>query len=44
VENHVDEMTEQMLYGAGIGAGMRVLDIGCGPGAVWASFKSASRQ
>jgi ubiquinone/menaquinone biosynthesis C-methylase UbiE len=34
VANHVDEMTEQMLSDAGIGAGMRVLDIGCGPGAV----------
>ena len=32
--NHVDEMTERMLDDAGIGRGMRVLDIGCGPGAV----------
>lgn len=32
--NSVDEMTERMLDDAGIGAGMRVLDIGCGPGAV----------
>lgn len=32
--NQVDEMTERLLDDAGIGAGMRVLDIGCGPGAV----------
>ncbi|MEM7772519.1 MAG: class I SAM-dependent methyltransferase, partial [Cyanobacteria bacterium P01_A01_bin.37] len=32
--NSVDEMTERMLDDAGIRAGMRVLDIGCGPGAV----------
>jgi SAM-dependent methyltransferase len=32
--NSVDEMTERMLDDAGIGQGMRVLDIGCGPGAV----------
>lgn len=32
--NPVDEMTERMLDDAGIGQGMRVLDIGCGPGAV----------
>jgi SAM-dependent methyltransferase len=32
--NQVDEMTERMLDEAGIGRGMRVLDIGCGPGAV----------
>ncbi|WP_198683680.1 class I SAM-dependent methyltransferase [Peristeroidobacter agariperforans] len=32
--NHVDEMTERMLDDAAIGPGMRVLDIGCGPGAV----------
>jgi SAM-dependent methyltransferase len=30
--NHVDEMTERMLDDAGIREGMRVLDIGCGPG------------
>lgn len=34
MSNSVDEMTERMLDDAGIGAGMRVLDIGCGPGAV----------
>jgi SAM-dependent methyltransferase len=32
--NNVDEMTERMLDDAGIRPGMRVLDIGCGPGAV----------
>jgi SAM-dependent methyltransferase len=32
--NQVDEMTERMLDEAGIGPAMRVLDIGCGPGAV----------
>ncbi len=32
--NTVDEMTERLLDDAGIGAGMSVLDIGCGPGAV----------
>jgi SAM-dependent methyltransferase len=32
--NTVDEMTERMLDEAGIGPGMRVIDIGCGPGAV----------
>jgi SAM-dependent methyltransferase len=34
-------MTERLLGDAGIGAGMRVLDIGCGPGAV--SFMLAQR-
>lgn len=32
--NVVDGMTERLLDDAGIAAGMRVLDIGCGPGAV----------
>lgn len=32
--NAVDEMTERMIDDAPIGAGMRVVDIGCGPGAV----------
>ena len=32
--NSVDEMTERMLDDAGIEPGMRVLDIGCGMGAV----------
>ena len=39
--NNVDEMTERMLDDAGIGAGMRVLDIGCGPG--MASFMLSRR-
>ena len=34
MSNTVDEMTERMLDDAGIKPGMRVLDIGCGPGAV----------
>lgn len=34
MSNQVDEMTERLLDEAGIGPGMRVLDIGCGPGAV----------
>lgn len=32
--NVVDGMTERLLDDAGIATGMRVLDIGCGPGAV----------
>lgn len=32
--NQVDEMTERLLDDAGIRPGMRVMDIGCGPGAV----------
>jgi ubiquinone/menaquinone biosynthesis C-methylase UbiE len=34
-----DEMTERLLVDAGIGAGMRVIDVGCGAGAV--SFRIA---
>ena len=34
MSNPVDEMTERMLDDAGIKPGMRVLDIGCGPGSV----------
>jgi SAM-dependent methyltransferase len=41
MSNTVDEMTERMLDDAGIVPGMRVLDIGCGPGAV--SFMLARR-
>jgi SAM-dependent methyltransferase len=41
MQNRVDEMTEQMLDDAGIVPAMRVLDIGCGPGAV--SFMLARR-
>lgn len=41
MSNSVDEMTERMLDDAGIGAGMRVLDIGCGPGMT--SFMLARR-
>lgn len=37
----VDDMTERLLDEAGIEPGMRVLDIGCGPGAV--SFMLARR-
>lgn len=33
VANAVNEMTERMLDDASIGTGMRVIDIGCGPGA-----------
>jgi hypothetical protein len=32
MSNNFDEMTERMLDDAGIQPGMRVLDIGCGPG------------
>ena len=39
--NIVDGMTERLLEDAGIGVGMRVLDIGCGPGAV--SFMLAQK-
>jgi SAM-dependent methyltransferase len=39
--NTVDEMTERMLDDAGIGPGMRVLDIGCGPG--WVAHMLARR-
>ncbi|MFC4309957.1 class I SAM-dependent methyltransferase [Steroidobacter flavus] len=39
--NYVDEMTERMLADAGIGPGMRVLDIGCGPG--WVALMLARR-
>jgi SAM-dependent methyltransferase len=39
--NIVDGMTDRWLQQAGIGAGMRVLDIGCGPGAV--SFMLAQK-
>jgi SAM-dependent methyltransferase len=41
MSNPVDEMTERMLDDAGIRPGMRVLDIGCGPG--WVSFMLAQR-
>jgi SAM-dependent methyltransferase len=39
--NTVDEMTERMLDDAGIGPGMCVLDIGCGPG--WVAHMLARR-
>lgn len=39
--NTVDEMTERLLDDAGIGPGMRVLDIGCGPG--WVAHMLARR-
>jgi SAM-dependent methyltransferase len=41
ISNPVDEMTERLFHDAGIGPGMRVLDVGCGPGAV--SFMLARR-
>lgn len=41
MDNAVDDMTSRWLSEAGIGAGMRVVDIGCGPGAV--SFELARR-
>lgn len=41
MSNNVDQMTERMLDDAGIAPGMRVLDIGCGPG--WVSFMLARR-
>ncbi|HEY0686348.1 MAG TPA: methyltransferase domain-containing protein [Steroidobacter sp.] len=41
MSNPVDEMTKRMLEDAGIRPGMRVLDIGCGPG--WVSFMLAQR-
>lgn len=41
MSNYVDEMTERMLDDAGIKPGMRVLDMGCGPG--WVSFMLARR-
>lgn len=36
MHNPVDEMTERWLDEAGIGSGMRVVDMGCGPGIVTA--------
>jgi len=41
MSNIVDKMTERLFTDAGIKPGMRVLDIGCGPGAV--SFMLAER-
>lgn len=34
MRNPVDEMTRRWLDEAGVGAGMRVIDMGCGPGVV----------
>jgi len=41
MDNAVDQMTQRWLEAAGVHAGMRVVDIGCGPGTV--AFEVARR-
>jgi ubiquinone/menaquinone biosynthesis C-methylase UbiE len=35
-----DTMTQRLLVDAGIAAGMRVLDVGCGSGDVWPKWSA----